>query len=143
LKEIEKRVRLRQKPCAVEAANMKLTTLLLTGVAALGFNSHAFAQQALPQANDAYFKAAQEQLAARLALQPITGKAKNIILMVGDGMGLAMVTASRIYEGQKRGVDGESNRERQTKKIPVMLKGMDTKAVTATRKAQTAICLWA
>jgi alkaline phosphatase len=88
---------------------MKFTTLLLTGVAALGLSSQAFAQQVLPQASDAYFKAAQEKLAARLALQPITGKAKNIILMVGDGMGLPMVTASRIYEGQKRGVDGESN----------------------------------
>ena len=56
---------------------MKLTTLLLTGVAALGFNSHAFAQQALPQANDAYFKTAQEQLAARLALQPINGQGQE------------------------------------------------------------------
>jgi|GEM_PF-3823377 len=88
---------------------MKLITLLLTGVAVLGLSTEASAQQALPQVNDAYFKAAQQQLATRLALQPITGKAKNIILMVGDGMSMATVTAARIYEGQKRGVDGESN----------------------------------
>ena len=88
---------------------MKFTTLLLTGAAALGFSAQASAQQALPQVNDAYFKAAQQQLAARLALQPIAGQAKNIILMVGDGMSMATVTAARIYEGQKRGVDGESN----------------------------------
>ena len=49
-------------------------------------------------------------LARRLAIQPITGKAKNvIILFVGDGMSISTVTAARIYEGQKRGVDGESN----------------------------------
>ena len=88
---------------------MKLTALLLTGVAVLGFSAQASAQQALPQVNDAYFKAAQQQLAARLALQPINGQAKNIILMVGDGMSMATVTAARIYEGQKRGVDGELN----------------------------------
>jgi alkaline phosphatase len=92
-----------------EVTIMKLTTLLLSGIAALCLSSHSFAQQALPQAADAYFKTGQDELAARLALQPITGQAKNIILMVGDGMSTATVTAARIYEGQKRGVDGESN----------------------------------
>lgn len=37
------------------------------------------------------------------------GAAKNIILFVGDGMGVSTVTAARILEGQQRGVDGESN----------------------------------
>ncbi|MEZ5653130.1 MAG: alkaline phosphatase [Burkholderiaceae bacterium] len=37
------------------------------------------------------------------------GRAKNIILFVGDGMGVSTVTAARILEGQLRGVDGESN----------------------------------
>lgn len=36
-------------------------------------------------------------------------KAKNIILFVGDGMSLATVAASRIYEGQVRGQSGEEN----------------------------------
>jgi alkaline phosphatase len=88
---------------------MALKTLLLSGAAIVALASNAFAQQALPQANDAYFKSAQEHLAARLALKPIEGRAKNIILMVGDGMSVATLTAARIYEGQKRGVDGESN----------------------------------
>lgn len=34
-------------------------------------------------------------------------KAKNIILMVGDGMGVSTVTAARIYSGQKKNQDGE------------------------------------
>lgn len=36
-------------------------------------------------------------------------KAKNIILFVGDGMSLTTVTASRIYEGQQKGMSGEEN----------------------------------
>ena len=45
-----------------------------------------------------------------LALKPIETKARNVILFVGDGMGISTVTASRIYEGQKRGETGEENR---------------------------------
>lgn len=37
------------------------------------------------------------------------GTAKNIILFVGDGMGISTVTASRIYAGQLRGESGEEN----------------------------------
>ncbi len=37
------------------------------------------------------------------------GKAKNIILFVGDGMGISTVTAARILEGQQRGQTGEEN----------------------------------
>jgi alkaline phosphatase len=37
-------------------------------------------------------------------------KAKNVILFVGDGMGISTVTAARILEGQINGRDGEFNR---------------------------------
>lgn len=37
-------------------------------------------------------------------------KAKNVILFVGDGMGVTTLTASRILEGQLRGMSGEENR---------------------------------
>lgn len=36
-------------------------------------------------------------------------RAKNIILFVGDGMGVSTVTAARILEGQLRGETGEEN----------------------------------
>ncbi|MBI4717188.1 MAG: alkaline phosphatase [Planctomycetes bacterium] len=42
-------------------------------------------------------------------LTPITGKAKNVILFVGDGMGIATITAARILDGQRRGRPGEEN----------------------------------
>jgi len=36
-------------------------------------------------------------------------KARNVILFVGDGMGIATVTAARILDGQRRGGPGEEN----------------------------------
>lgn len=39
-----------------------------------------------------------------------TGKAKNVILFIGDGMGVSTLTAARIFEGQMRGESGEENR---------------------------------
>ena len=37
-------------------------------------------------------------------------KAKNVILFIGDGMGVSTVTAARILEGQMKGKPGEENR---------------------------------
>ncbi|MDQ8204271.1 alkaline phosphatase [Pelagicoccus sp. SDUM812003] len=42
-------------------------------------------------------------------LVPIERPAKNVILVVGDGMGISTVTAGRILEGQMRGETGEEN----------------------------------
>lgn len=39
-----------------------------------------------------------------------TGRAKNVILFIGDGMGISTLTAARILEGQLRGESGEENR---------------------------------
>jgi alkaline phosphatase len=36
-------------------------------------------------------------------------KARNVILFVGDGMGIATVTAARILDGQQKGGQGEDN----------------------------------
>ena len=36
--------------------------------------------------------------------------ARNVILFVGDGMGLATITASRILRGQREGHPGEETR---------------------------------
>ncbi len=61
------------------------------------------------QAQDSYYAAAQATLQRIAAQRPNTGRAKNVILFVGDGMGVSTVTAARMFEGQMRGVDGESN----------------------------------
>jgi alkaline phosphatase len=48
---------------------------------------------------------------ARVASVPASApaKAKNVILFIGDGMGISTITAARIYDGQKRGETGEEN----------------------------------
>lgn len=45
-------------------------------------------------------------LAAGLLLQS-SAQANNVILFLGDGMGISTVTAARIYAGQLQGLDGE------------------------------------
>ena len=40
---------------------------------------------------------------------PIVGVAKNVILFLGDGMGVSTVTAGRILAGQLQGENGENH----------------------------------
>ena len=44
---------------------------------------------------------------AQALAESLRGTAKNVILFVGDGMGISTVTAARILEGQMNGLDGE------------------------------------
>lgn len=67
------------------------------------------AAQTTGQSADPYFTGGQATVAQALKRKPNTRKAKNVILFIGDGMGVSSVTAGRIFEGQSRGVDGESN----------------------------------
>ncbi len=56
-----------------------------------------------------WFRDGAEHVARTKKLTPVGGRAKNLILFVGDGMGVATVTAARILEGQLRGEPGEEN----------------------------------
>ena len=50
------------------------------------------------------------QLAPQAPSQQSDGvKAKNVILFIGDGMGVSTITAARIYEGQSQGKTGEEH----------------------------------
>jgi alkaline phosphatase len=84
------------------------------GIASIALLASTFAVRAadgpLPQADDPYYTSAAAQLRATLNSAPNTRRAKNIILFVGDGMGVTTVTAARIYQGQKAGRDGVSNK---------------------------------
>ncbi|MGL4220170.1 MAG: alkaline phosphatase, partial [Shewanella sp.] len=44
-----------------------------------------------------------------LSVNNEVGAAKNVILFVGDGMGVSTITAARILEGQLKGKTGEEN----------------------------------
>ncbi|KAJ8356815.1 hypothetical protein SKAU_G00196090 [Synaphobranchus kaupii] len=50
-----------------------------------------------------------EALKKALDLKPNPHRAKNLILFLGDGMGIATVTAARILQGQMAGKTGEEN----------------------------------
>ena len=54
-----------------------------------------------------WFRDGAAQAAHRGAM---AGRAKNVILFVGDGMSLTTVAAARILDGQRKGAPGEENR---------------------------------
>ncbi|MFZ9395389.1 MAG: alkaline phosphatase [Erythrobacter sp.] len=49
----------------------------------------------------------QGSVASASAAAPAEPGAKNVILFIGDGMGISTITAMRIYAGQKQGQSGE------------------------------------
>lgn len=55
-----------------------------------------------------WYQDARQVLAEKPVFQPEL-TAKNVILFVGDGMGISTVTAARILEGQNQGDTGEEN----------------------------------
>lgn len=78
-------------------------------MAAVVMGGTACAQSVFPQVNDPYYKAGQARLVEALKNRPNTGPAKNVIVFLGDGMGVTSYTAGRIWQGQQRGETGEEN----------------------------------
>lgn len=54
-----------------------------------------------------WMNSGRRELNEALQQTPITNKAKNVILFLGDGMGITANTAGRILKGQKKGHSGE------------------------------------
>ncbi|MDP3493790.1 MAG: alkaline phosphatase [Hyphomonadaceae bacterium] len=87
--------------------------VMAASVIALGAAACATSMQPSPmavtpvQAQDSYYVKAHNAVAARAAERG-AARAKNVILFVGDGMGISTITAARIYAGQMKGLDGES-----------------------------------
>ncbi|KAJ6653655.1 hypothetical protein lerEdw1_008843 [Lerista edwardsae] len=50
-----------------------------------------------------------QTLTAALKLTPLNHRAKNVILFLGDGMGVPTISAARIYKGQLAGGPGEDS----------------------------------
>jgi alkaline phosphatase len=61
------------------------------------------------QTSDDWRQAGRAAAVRAAQAKPDNRPAKNVILMVGDGMGLSTITAARILEGQLRGEPGEEN----------------------------------
>ena len=60
-------------------------------------------------AGNAWLEAGRAAVRETRAQQDVPGPARNVILFLGDGMGITTVTAARILEGQRRGESGEEN----------------------------------
>lgn len=58
-----------------------------------------------PQAGDAYYARGAEREAAR-GNGATSEHARNVILFIGDGMGVSTITAARIYGGEQAGMAG-------------------------------------
>ncbi|XP_064096250.1 alkaline phosphatase-like [Macrobrachium nipponense] len=54
-----------------------------------------------------WLKLGREEIEEALLRPKLTNVAKNVILFLGDGMGITVNTAGRIYKGQKQGNSGE------------------------------------
>lgn len=63
-----------------------------------------------PERVEDWYTAGQAFIQRAEQLVPQNRPAKNVILFVGDGMGVTTLTAARIFEGQLQGKSGEENR---------------------------------
>ena len=95
--------------------SVRLMTSLLTTVA-LGLTLTACTQtatsapdtkNAAPATIPGSFENGRQALTTRINARKEPRKAKNVILFIGDGMGVSTVTAMRIHAGQKQGGAGE------------------------------------
>ena len=68
-----------------------------------------YPKAATRQDGDVYFLDGQQELQRLLGMKLNTNRARNVILFVADGNGVATVTATRILDGQLRGESGEEN----------------------------------
>lgn len=94
---------------------VRTTLFVLAGAGTLSVGaSPAPAQEApLPapagESRDTWFENGQSTVRDVKKLKANGRRAKNVILFIGDGMGVSTVTAARILDGQKRGSSGEEN----------------------------------
>lgn len=65
--------------------------------------------QDLPQASSQWFADGQAAIQAIIDRQDNTNRAKNIILLVADGNGVGTNYATRLFDGQQKGMLGEEN----------------------------------
>ncbi len=87
-----------------------MKTTIAASVLALTTATSSFAgghEATLPQAENAWFTAAQERIAAELEKRDNTNRALNVILMISDGNGVGTNYASRVFAGQQEGGFGD------------------------------------
>lgn len=84
--------------------------LLITFIINSLFASNTFAETLtanLPQSDNQWYLEAEAAIKTRLAQQPITTTAKNVILMIADGNGVSTNYGTRLWMGQQTGGFGD------------------------------------
>jgi len=85
-----------------------MASAMVLAAAACATTTYRTAEAPAPvQAADSYFVKGSTAVKTRAAARHPKA-AKNVILFIGDGMGISTITAARIYAGQRKGLDGES-----------------------------------
>ena len=85
---------------------MKIPPLCLLYLVLFVPTAHAARPQ---ETGDGWYRQGEDTLKQMLAQKPVSSKARNVILFLGDGMGVTTVTAARILAGQLKGGTGEEN----------------------------------
>ncbi|MBM4266011.1 MAG: alkaline phosphatase [Deltaproteobacteria bacterium] len=93
----------------MSSARLLVALALALLFATLAARAPARADAELPQEKNPWFASGQKWLAEAREREPIDGPAKNVILVIGDGMDVSTITAARILDGQLRGEPGEEN----------------------------------
>ena len=82
------------------------SALVIAGICLVVLGAPANAQ--IAETTEDYRRQGEAELARLKSEQPVTTAARNVIIFIGDGMGVSTLTAGRIHQGQIRGADGES-----------------------------------
>lgn len=96
-------------PATRTGLTSKLSLALALGLAASVSAAQTFYPAPAEESPEHWQAQGQAELQRALARTPNTRQARNIILFVGDGMGISTVTAARIFDAQMRGSAGEEN----------------------------------
>ncbi|WP_374764551.1 alkaline phosphatase [Yunchengibacter salinarum] len=84
-----------------------IACLALGGMTGLHAQDTSAAFTAPDRTTQDWMSAGKAAISARLEQAPNTGRAKNVILFIGDGMGVSTLTAGRIFAAQQQGKSGE------------------------------------
>ena len=83
--------------------------LIATALCGLLSTTLFAATMPVEQSESPWYTDAQLSLDEKIENLKKRSKAKNVILFIGDGMGISTVSAARILQGQNRGESGEEN----------------------------------
>ena len=89
-------------------STVTLWSFLITGIVLPQSSQNRFPTKRI-ETPETWKKGGKVAIARAKQKQNFNSKAKNVVLFVGDGMGISTITAARILEGQLRGESGEEN----------------------------------